>query len=382
MFQKTFILISLFSFSFSFLIYFPLSKKEIDLNTDDICYYSEDETKIYVKACDKGYYCNKKILSTLPYPHFGVCLENYPGLKKFKEECNQDSECYFGLQCSNEKHCIIKPDSYPYNYTDEASSKQYYFCSDNQFPQYSGIEIKCEQKTENDKCFLKSKNESISSDYLKTCGAFNDKLDSVSTSGFGEVEDGKFVGDSLACKSGFALYFYENKSTDPTYPNDPMYQLCVTVKGVEKIKMASNDIKCAIRYTIGNDEFIYDPNNMKDELYDNNNFPLCDAIMTKIELIQDYFTKFDKLKSQCLEGNFYEEPFTCKNDELRKVWYYYNKIEEYLLYKNDQEVLDYLVEEAYPTPKTKDKEEEDKNKKDSSGFLDNKYFLLLLLLAI
>ena len=49
--------------------------------------------------------------------------------------------------------------------------------------------------------------------------------------------------------------------------------------------------------------------------------------MTKIELIQDYFSKFNNSKTDCLEGNFYEEPFTCENDELRKVWYYYNNIE-------------------------------------------------------
>jgi hypothetical protein len=373
MFQKTFILISLFSFSF--LMYFPLSKKEIDLNTDDICYYSEDANKIYVKACDKGYYCNK---NTTLSPHFGICLENYSDLKKYKEECSQNSECYIGLQCSNEKHCINQNDK-PYIYTDKASTKEYFYCPDNTFPKIeANSETKC-TSTDKDKCFLTLDNKLVSSDYLKTCGEFSDDLQFVSTSDFGGVDDGKFVGDSLACKSGFALYFYENKEIHSNNSTtDPKYQLCVTIKGVAKY---NNDTKCVIRYTNGSDiEYIYNPDDSK--LYEENKFPYCDAIMTKIELIQEYFSKFDKLKPKCLEGNFYEEPFTCKNDELRKVWYYYNHIEEYLLYKNDQEVLDYLVEEAYPTPKTKDKEEEDKNKKDSSGFLDNKYFLLLLLLAI
>ena len=378
MFQKPFILISLFSFSF--LMLFPLSKKEIDLNTDDICYYSEGANKIYVKACDKGYYCNKDITSL---PKFGICLENYSDLKKYKEECSQNSECKIGLQCSNEKYCIINQNGEPYICTDEASTKQYYYCPDNTFPKIeTNSEIKC-SSTDKGKCFFTPDDTIVSSDYLKTCGEYSDDLQFVSTSDFGGVNDGKFVGDVLACNSGFALYFYKNKEINSANPqSDPMYQLCVTIKGVDKVKI-KNDIKCAIRYTNGSDiEYIYNPITVHSRLYNASDFPFCDAIMTKIELIQEYFSKFDKLKPKCLEGNFYEEPFTCKNDELRKVWYYYNHIEEYLLYKNDQEVLDYLVEEAYPTPKTKDKEEEDKNKKDSSGFLDNKYFLLLLLLAI
>lgn len=374
MFTKIFVLISLFSFSF--LMYFPLSKKEIDLNTDDICYYSEDSNKEYVKACNKGYYCNKKKNNIT----FGICLEYNPGLKKYNEECSKNSECYIGLVCSNGK-CVANKNSKPYNYTDDSSTKRYYYCSDNTFPTKINNDIICDHKTEEDKCFLESKNTSFSSDYLKTCGLYSPDFNSVSTSEFGKVEDGNFVGDSLACKSGFALYFYKDKETHNKASNDPMYQLCVTVNGVEKLK--SND-KCAIRYSIGSEEYIYNPEDMDMDakLYEENHFPFCDAIMTKIDLIQEYFTKFNKLKTHCQKGNFYNEPFTCENDELREIWYYYNNIENYLLYKNDKEVLDYLIEDAYPTPKSKDrKEEKEENKKDMSGFLDNKYFLLLLLLA-
>ena len=102
--------------------------------------------------------------------------------------------------------------------------------------------------------------------------------------------------------------------------------------------------------------------------------------MTKIELVKDYFIKFDKLKTHCIEGKFYNEPFTCENDELRKIWYYYNHPEEYLLYKNDEEILEYLINEAYPTPISKVKNETEK-KQNLSRFLNNKYFLFLLLLA-
>ena len=230
-----------------------------------------------------------------------------------------------------------------------------------------------------DKCFLQIE-QSYSSDYLKVCGEFSEDLKSISTSDFKEVDDGKFVGDSLACKSGFALYFYKDRKIQSNNYNDPKYQICVTIKGVEKVETNSG-IKCAIRYTDGsNEEYIYNPKEMDDSLYKKNNFIYCDAIMKKIEMIQDYFNKFDKLKIYCQKGNFYNEPFTCENDELRKIWYYYNNLENYLLYRNDQEVLDYLIENDYPTPKSKDREEEEN--KGSSGFLINKYFLLLFLLAI
>ena len=382
MFKKTFVLISLFSFSF--LMYFPVVKKEIDLNTEDICYYSETANKDYVKNCDKGYYCY--YISSNSYPKIGICLEYKPGLKKYKEECSQDSECYFDLKCSDEKFCTVK-DNELYTSQDKASKRQYYYCSDETFRVNTGL--KCETKNEamKDTCFLEINKESINSDYLKVCGAFSDNLDSVSTSYYGEIEDGKYVGDALACKSGFALYFYTNKDTKPSSSTDPMIQLCVTVKGVEeKYDSKNNKKNCVIRYTKGsNTEYIYNPdsNIMEEELlYNKNAFPDCDVIMTKIELIQDYLAKFDKLKTHCIEGKFYNEPFTCENDELRKVWYYYNNPEEYLSYKNDGEILDYLIEKAYPTPIYKVKNEAEKNeKKNSSGFLNNKYFLLFLLLA-
>ena len=356
--KKTFFLITLFSYSF-LEIYFPLIKKEIDLNIDNLCYYTDDGVKAYVKACDKGYYCPQR---TIANHKIGICLEYNPGFKKYKEECSKDSECDVDLKCID-KLCIVKEGEKPYIYTDKASEKDYFYCSDGANSNDSGGQT-C-QKSDKHECFKKTLgNKFYSSEYLKVCGKFNDDKTIVSTSDIGELEDGSFVADALACKSGFTLYF-DN------------HQRCVTIKGVEKY-----DTKCLIRYTIGNEEeeFIYYPN---EPSYSNNKFKQyfdCNVIMTEIELFQDYLSKFNKLKAHCEEKKFYNEPFTCENDELRKIWYYYNHPEDYLSYKDDEEILDYLVAEAYPTPKSK-LEEEEKNKKNSSGFLVKNYFLLLLLLA-
>lgn len=118
MLKKYFILISLFSFSL--LMYFPLNKKEINLNTDDICYYSDLSNYNFVKACDKGYYCYKR---TSSFPTIGICLEYNPVFKKYKEECSQDSECGSDYKCSEEeKICTIKGNK-AYKNIDTASIK-------------------------------------------------------------------------------------------------------------------------------------------------------------------------------------------------------------------------------------------------------------------
>lgn len=108
------------------------------------------------------------------------------------------------------------------------------------------------------------------------------------------------------------------------------------------------------------------------------NYNDCNRIMTKIELFQNYLNIFNKLKTHCENGKFYNEPFTCENDELRKLWYYYNKPYNYLMYRNNEELLDFLIESEYPTPMSKIK---GNNTTNSGGFYNNKYILLLLLLA-
>ena len=64
---------------------------------------------------------------------------------------------------------------------------------------------------------------------------------------------------------------------------------------------------------------------------------------------------------------------TCKNDELRKWWYFYNNPDKYMIYKDQIEVVNYLVQKAFPGFVTVD----------NSGFLSFKYiFYLLFLLTL
>ena len=83
--------------------------------------------------------------------------------------------------------------------------------------------------------YLNSYKKTTSPDYMKVCGKINienNKIESISTSDFGKIDDGNFVEDEKACKSGFALYFYINGNTYGTTDMDTG-KICVNVKGVE-----------------------------------------------------------------------------------------------------------------------------------------------------
>jgi len=365
MIRNTFILVSLLSYSI--LMYFPLNKKEIDLNNDDLCYYKENDNKKYVKACNEGYYC--KILDK--NENKGICLEYNPIVKNYKEECIEDSQCFSDLKCINNK--CVKGNDHPYVYKDKVSELKYYYCDDNDNILYDHQACGkiTQPETTKDKCILPYV-------YLKVCGELNEDHLSYSNSDFGIVENNKFVGDVLACKSGFTLYFYDDGEIQYNHINKGIsFPACVTVKNVD----LDIDDECIISYTKEDEnELIYSRKNVNETLYNKNDFPDCNLIMTKIELFKNYLNIFNKLKNHCQKEQFYNEPFTCKNDELRKSWYFYNHPEDYLLYKDEEEIIDYLIQKYYPSHKSNETEQE--NEISSSGFLNNKYFLFLLLLFI
>jgi len=370
MLRNTLILITLFSYSF--LMYFPLNKKEIGLNNDDLCYYKDGTDTKYVKPCNEGYYCN------LINEESGICLEYKPGFKKYKEKCNQDSDCYPSLKCENNL-CVEKENDSVHQYDDKVSNKTYYYCPDNLIPTNQTHCLTKIDETNKDKCPIDTNMKTFSYDYLKICGEIDIDKKYASNSNFGIVDDNKFVGDVLACKSGFALFFFKDRGIEyNANNNNQSFLVCVTVKHVEK----EDNNNCIIKYSIDNEtELTYYKAKVDDSLYDKNEFPDCNLIMTKIELFKDYLNKFNKLNTHCINGQFYNEPFTCENDELRKSWYYYNHPDQYLLYKDNEEIIDFLIQSYYPTHNSNETEQEN-NKNSSRGLLNNKYFLILLLLFI
>ena len=241
---------------------------------------------------------NRSVLAQSYFPD----LQPMSAWKKFKGWL-EDTECYPDLKCIN--NICLKGNDEPYEYKDKASKKYYYYyCDDDdQIP----IALnKCEKiapsEADKDKCILPY-------DFLKVCGELNEEQN-YANSYFGTVEDNRTVGDVLACKSGFTLFFYNDGETQYNNKNQgKLVQVCVTVKNVEK---DDND-KCIILYTKENEkELIYSLQNVNETLYKRNNFPDCNLIMTQIELLKNYLNIFNKLNAHCKDGQFYNEPFTCE----------------------------------------------------------------------
>ena len=69
----------------------------------------------------------------------------------------------------------------------------------------------------------------------------------------------------------------------------------------------------------------------------------------KLLLFKQYVDKLNELEDECIKNKYYDEPFTCKNDELRKLYYFYNHTDEYLLYKKEDEITEYILQKEYPS---------------------------------
>ena len=108
-------------FSYSFLINIPLSKKENDLNIDNLRFFKDYlGGRYYYRGCDKGFKCED-------FDEIGICLEYKPSLKNYNEKCDKDSECISGLKCIG-NFCLFEEDEEPYHI------EIYDFCSNNTIP--------------------------------------------------------------------------------------------------------------------------------------------------------------------------------------------------------------------------------------------------------
>ena len=199
------------------------------------------------------------------------------------------------------------------------------------------------------------------------------EVDSVDYSDIGTVEDGHFVQNPLACKSGFALYFFGNDKLTKTTGIANMYPYCVTIKEF----ISSNEVFYSIS---GGEEKVYNQGQIslnggtiKFGIFSQ----FSPYLLTKLEMFKNYKEKLDIEK--CREEYDYSEPFTCKNNEVRKWWYFYHNPEEYLLYKDEQMVMDYLVQQTFHEYAS-DSANVSASASESSGFLAFKYLLCLLIL--
>lgn len=372
-----------------------MSKKTFEFYVEDICsYYESNSDYEYVEPCEKDHICEQ--ISSGSYPYVGVCKKYVLAEPSFGSSCEKNDDCDdSNLECNN-KICTLIEGSAPITVND--NSDAYYYCPNNNL--FAKIDTdgtnKC-VKRENDEmnglCKLipdSGSNKVAYPDYMKVCGEI--KLDTedknyayiqTAANTIGSVSDGKFVDNISACKSGFALPFYANGETsNPTPTNVPndLYQKCVQYNGIEYKKSGFGN--CKIKYVLDSKSYYYDVDkidfiNTIDLGMSKSQFCSEFKFMDeKLELFKQYVSKVNELGNECNNIKNFDEPFTCKNDELRKLYYFYNNINEYLLYKNEDEVSEFLLQQVYPSYAVQF------SKTDESKFLTNNFICLLILLLL
>ena len=360
--------------------YRPMAIRNLTF-VDDVCYYQDtlyNSLIKYVKPCQSG-----KICTTLETTDYSIktCQEYNYFYKTVGDDCSKDFECDSTLICSSNKcefNGLIQYDNYcgsglvlenrypssPLCVTETSSNKD--MCQTYEVDNSGTITIKKYYPG-----YLKTKGEMEVEPVSTTSNYYFIKT--IKASFYGSVPDGKFVNDEMACESGFALYFYGNKDIINPLASSTheMFLVCVTALGFDTV----NKI---IKYKIGNDGHIYyyDTEEIKnrDSQYE---ITFNAYTKTKLELFQNYINRFNQVKDECV--NYYDihEKYTCRDNELRKWFYFYSNPEEYLLYKNDPDVLDYLIQQSYKQYLPIKNETTD-----YSGFINVKYFMILLLLIL
>ena len=232
------------------------------------------------------------------------------------------------------------------------------------------------------------------------------EAEEIKTAYVGTVNDGDFVFDEKACKSGYALYFYGDGNLNEPYTGNIytnyMYKRCVTLQDIDN----SSSNNCKIKYSIGESKDIktYDVNELSGKMtiaeresyedqYGNvftsyyNNIDddkvnglekLCKSnIKTKLEIFKKYIEIFtEDFQSKCIKSETIDNAYleTCGDNKLRKWSYLYANPSQYEIYydedknKDGNEVINFLVQQAYSSYQ-------------SSRFLNIHYFICLLLLS-
>lgn len=398
-----YILVALCLFSPFYSAYLPF-KKNGDFG-DNLCAYKPHGI-YYVKDCKENKYCKYNSNEEL-----GFCQDppSEITLLGSSEKCSSDFECESNLICENEK-CTYDCSTGTSYY--KANDGKYY-CRGND---YKDIVYSKNFKWEglgNGQGYVNSQTVYNKPDFFKVGGLISFNVTTIATNKnsyeakeiktayVGTVNDGEFVYDEKACKSGYALYFYGNGNLNEpnTGGTNYMYKRCVTLQDIDT---TSSSNYCKIKYSIGdsNDIKIYDVNELNSKktitnTYSNeydinignyknyhsqisNLYNLCDSnIKTKLEIFKKYIEIFtEDFQSKCTKTEKFSDSYleTCGDNKLRKWSYLYANPEEYQLYYDEDkdedgnEIINFLIQQKYPSYQ-------------SSGFLNINYFICLLLLS-
>lgn len=368
----------LLSYPISQSIFAPMSIRTFDYLVDDICVYQISGSDfIYVEPCQQNYTCQQINSVSSLYLSIGICKKHLKADLAIETNCEEDEDCYTGLNCVEHK-CTLSENSPAVDIND------YKYCPEELIPIEIGSVYTCKKRNDysmDNLCFRKDENGIITSaspGFMKICGEITldseeKNYDHLKTTAnlIGSVEDGKFVENEKACKSGFALEFYPDGKITTTQGYGKYYK-CLQFDGIEYKDHGS----CKIKYILNQKNYEYDVDKADSNIiYDKQTF--CSSFNfkeTKLDLFKKYVDRLNELGDNCINSKYYDEPFTCRDDELRKFFYFYENIEEYLLYKNEDEVMEFILQTKYPSYDVK------YSKTDGSNYLSNKFIFLLIFL--
>ena len=357
-----------------------MTKRTINFG-DDVCSYidiAHNSNIEYVKPCEEGKKCQDLLDNGLDYSYPST-QDPFSGYhiytcQPYEEDYdNLDQTCEASISCTSSYYCdgTCKAtrtcpagqvfDS-PYSYTSTTCVNEPNYCEEYDYPH---IPTKSYGPAVNKECVeieLKADSNNKNYNYVKV------KYNTIAS-----IEDGKYIKDSrdiLYCKNGYALYFYGNgkvkNPNDDTPSSEQMFLRCVHVLG--------RDESGIIKYEISGEGNVmyYNPNLLPNEpgTYDKYVLPYNDKyLMTRLEIFDNYKKRLEAV-TDCKELN-------CEDDELNKWYYFLGNPQEYILYKNEPQVMEYLIQQSYPKYKAKYT-----SPYESSSLLNIKYLSLLSLLLL
>ena len=380
-------LLYLFFVSFALSSYLPMSQKKHNFG-DNVCrYYDFGEQIDYVKPCETNKYCHEtetnllastmnKIHTCQKYMEIPPNPTTYTPKKDRYQPCEENGDCIYSLFCltgtDSTKKCDLD--------CGEGSGKTVYKIDDHYECRY--VDNKCYYTKDNILNHYQTRSCKVCGQITYTSKNAGDKTYRVMTEAdennkFSQA-DGTFVIEEEACSSHTALLFYldgkiknEIDSTYTHYSENKMYPRCVSIKAVDYENERFN-------YTIGTDDvYIYDINEVQFDDVDNQGNSLKKNalknilnryLMTQIELWNNNKQEYINYYDTCQVSNI--------DDAMRRKIYYLEHPEEYLLYKDQTEVIEYLIQKEYPyiVPIIQS------SKEDSAGFLSSTYIILSLML--
>lgn len=346
-------------FNSAHIYYRPMSKSSIDFG-QDVCYYediSDNSNLMYVRGCQNGKSCLKVEDPVTSEYEIKTCQPPASSFSKrgYNENCDPGLyECGSGLECKTDGNgkCSYIPPA-PTNPT--PCTSQIYKTTGTSSAETCVTEP--ESSTVGNFCFKKADPNINYIHGSKICkklnlgqtgtdtGVYEIKTKELVPSLY-SIPDGEYVDDTSDfsgtsndyCQSGFSLYFFGNGkqilSTD-----SQMFKQCVTVVDFYSFADTSSGTSTTsyiIKYKINNGaEHIYDTSKLSNDSpteYKRKQNQDCDdyLLWPRIELLKNMIEEY---KAQNGPSNKYI-----------KLKYLHKKPKYYLLYKDQPEVLDYLIQ--------------------------------------